>query len=369
MQPTYRSWLQSIVDSTPRIGQGSGGYSNDMAAAAYAGLQYQGDDGGINGNYMQSGGGVDTPWLSLNRDASISGMQNLANQYRNKQQFNGGGDANTAAYYDDTANQLRGQLGGLDRQQEIGIGNIANSFNRSANRLDEQKGVAKRNYDTSVQQNTQGYLNNRNNILTNTRNQSNALQRLLGINGAGNSSAATEQAPYAAAMEGSQNLNTAQTTFGNNANSLDTGWEDTQRSYSNAFEDLNQQKFSQENNLKSSIAKTKADLLDKIAGAGVNANLARGQSYTQAIAARSPYQQQIDSLLSQIAEFSNQYANPVMRTADVAFKAPTLSDYTMGKRSAPGAAQAGGAQANVNPTFLGLLTGQQRDEYGNLLTA
>jgi hypothetical protein len=341
--------------------------NGDPGGNASVALQYVGNDGQLSNPKVMTSSG----------DA----MQNWVNdQYSKYQGLNAplsasapaAGDPNTAAYYDDTARQLQGQMGQLDPQQAIGLQNIANSYNLQGNRLDQQKAAAQRDYNTGVQQNTQSYLNNRNGIMSNTSANANALQRLLGINGSGNSSAAYEQAPYAAALQGSTQLNGAQTTFGNNQSSLDTNWQDTQRGYGNAFEDLNNQKYQQENSLRASIAQARAGLLDKIAQASTNAGLARGQNYAQAAAGRAPYQSQIDSLLSQITQLGSQYSNPVMRTADVAYQAPNLGNYFLngGQAQAAQSQQAqGGAAADISPTFLGLLSGQQRDQFGNLITA
>lgn len=289
--------------------------------------------------------------------------QNWYNTAYPKQQAAATGDPNTAAYYDDIGNQLQGQLGQLDPQQGIGLQNIANSYNLSGNRLREGQAVAQRNYDTSRNQNIQGYANNRSAITNNTASTNAALQRLLGINGSGYSSAAFEQAPYAAALQGTQQLGQAQQTYGNNQSALDTNWQDTQRGYSNAFSDLDRQKYQQENALRSSIAQTRASLLDKIAQASTNSGLARGENYAQAAAGRAPYQQQIDSLLSQITQLGSQYANPVLQEQNVSYAAPDLGQYTLGRQAAP---TTGGAQGTVDPTFLSLLT-QDRDRYGNLI--
>lgn len=367
MQPTY---------------SGNNDFRGWLAANKPEYLGFTGNDGGVNQNdlssYLMSQG------LDYGQDMFVDAYRNrtadvanLYSQWQGMQNAPAGGsnvatgDPNTAAFYDDQANQLGGQLPNLDRQQDVGLQNIINSYNLGANRLDEQKGVAQRNYDTSTQQNTRNYLNSRNGIMSNTRATANALQRLLGINGSGFSSAAQEQAPYAAGLQGSQNLSQAQNTFGNNAQSLDTNWQDTQRGYTNAFEDLGRQKYQQENSLRASIAQTRANLLDKISQAKVNAGLARGQSYGQAVSARAPYQQQVNDLLSQITGLGSQFANPVMRTQDVSFKAPDMGQYSLGNFSAPTTQLQGGAQSDLQPTFLGLLTGQQkqRDQYGNLIEA
>lgn len=272
--------------------------------------------------------------------------------------------ADTAAFYGNQINQLNSQLPNLDQQQNIGLQNIGSSYNKTLNRLDEQKGLARRNYDMSTQRNTKNYVNTRGGIMDNVRSSANALQRLLGMAGSGNSSAAYDMAPYAAGRMGTKNLGQAQETFGNNAQSLDLSWGDTQRQYSNQFEDLNQQKYQQENSLKSSIASTRASLLEKIAAATGQQKLAGGASYAQAQASMDPYQQQVNSLLGQITQLGSQYANPIMRAGDVAFNAPTMSQYSLGNGRQ--AAQTGGAASEVDPTFLNILGGQ-RDEYGNLI--
>lgn len=272
--------------------------------------------------------------------------------------------ADTAAYYNDIANQLQGQIGQLDNQQNIGLGNIGNSYNRTLNRLNQQKGVARRDYDTGVQNNQRSYLGTRNGIMQNSRATTNALQRLLGINGAGNSSAALEQAPYAVGLQASQNLSGAQNTYGTNYQSLDTGWQDTERSYNNSREDLDTQKYQQENSLRSGIAQTRASLLDKIANARVQAKVAGGSSYEAARAARTPFQEQINGLLSQITSYGQQYANPVLRAGDVAYKAPELGQYELGQFGIGNQQQAPGAQSDLNPAFLGLLNREDERQGG-----
>lgn len=239
---------------------------------------------------------------------------------------------------------INSQLGQLDPQLNVGLENIGNSYNMGANRLDQQNAMARRNYETAGQENMGAYRNTRNGIVQNTNATANALQRLLGINGSGNSSAAYEQAPYAAGLQGSQNLSQAQTTYGGNQSKLDTNWQDTQRSYNNSRDDLNNQRYQQENNLRSSIAQTKASLLSQLA---------------------TPDTAQINGLLGQITQLGRQYANPVMRTADISYAAPSVDGYNLGRTGVTNPGQAG-AVNDINPTFLGLLQGQ-RDQYGNLI--
>lgn len=238
------------------------------------------------------------------------------------------------------------QLNNLDTTQSNGLSNIANGYNTSLNQLNSQEGSAQNDYNTQTQQNAQGYLNNRNSILTNTQAQANSLQRLLGMNGAGNSSASLESAPYAAALQGTQNLNDAQQTNNNNVYSLNKNWNDTQNSYNNALTNLNQQRYANENSLKSSIASTRATLLgDKDQAGGTN-----------------NYSGQISGLQSQIANLSNQYANPVMQTQGVSYSGPTLSQYTLGNTAAATAAPTAGTSDVATPFLATLAQGKQQQQ-------
>jgi hypothetical protein len=268
--------------------------------------------------------------------------------------------ADTAAQYDALIRQLQGQEGRLDAQLNVGLGNITNSYNQGENRLNQGRDIDRRNYDTSTSLNMNQYSQTRTGIMNNTRATNNALQRLLGINGAGNSSAAYEQAPYAAGLQGTQNLSQAQMTYGNNRNALDTSWNDAELSYNNNLEDLKNQRYGQENSLRSSIAQTRASLLDRLSEAQTNKAVAGGASWAGAQAAQGGLQSRINGLLDSIVGLGNQYANPVLRTGDVTFKAPTLGGFSLGGNR--GISQAPGAQGSVDPAFQNLFPNQDDEE-------
>lgn len=277
-------------------------------------------------------------------------------------------DPNQAAWYADQVAQLQAQIDRLGGQQDVGLQNIGNSYNQSYNRLTDQQAVNKRNYDTSVQQSNQGYANTRGGIMNQTNATANALQRLLGINGAGNSSAAFYAAPYAAGLQGSQAMNQAQQTYANNMSALDTNWQDAQRGYSDAFTDLDRQKFSQEQNLRSSIAQTRAGLLSKIAEANQQRQIALGSGYESARAAANPYLQQVNSLLDSIAALSSQFQNPVIKAGEVSYKAPDLGRYTLGQGGGIQQSQQPAA-SDMNPALLPILADRRdRDQFGQPLT-
>jgi hypothetical protein len=275
-----------------------------------------------------------------------------------------------AAQYGDQAAQLQYQNSLLDPQLQTGLSNIGNSYNTQDQRLREDQGAAQRNYNMQGQQNTENYSSARTNAQTQTRSANSALQRLLGMNGSGNSSAAYEQAPYAAALQGSLLVNGAQKTYGQNQQSLDTNWQDTTRKFKNAKEDLDQQKYSQENGLRSSIDQSRASLLDKISQANINREMALGKDYTVAQAAQGGLTSQIHDLLSHITQLGSQYANPVMQAQNVQYTPAQLAEFGRGQIGNPQQLQASPGTSDVNPSFLSTLTNnQKRDPFGNPIAA
>lgn len=363
--------------ATNQFGQtytGNDDYRGYLLGNGYARyLDYVGNDGNFNQNKYNAdtansamlNGGNPTNMGLINPNQNSQLYQNWVNARQPKAPDIGGGqigDAATAGYYDDQTRALEGQLGRLDGQLATGLGNITSSYNKGLNRLDQQRAVAERDYGTNKKQNVTGYLDNRNGIMQNTRSQSNALQRLLGLSGSGYSSAALEAAPYAAALQGSQSLNKAQGTYRDNESALATAWDDTMRSYDNSREDLKDQKYQQENSLRASIAQTRAGLLDQISQGKIQAGMARGQDYASAAAGRGDYQRQIDSLLDQITGLGKLYSSPVLRAGNISYSAPDQGQFTLDKFAAP--TNLSGGASDLSPTFLGLLTGR-RDEYGN----
>lgn len=276
------------------------------------------------------------------------------------------GDPNLVAQYADTVRQLQGQVGQLDTTQNVGLGNLTNNYNNSVNRLNEQWGVAQRDYNTGKQDTERGYQSARNSAATNARNKLSALQRLLGVNGAGSSSAAQEAVPLAVAQNATQEIAPVQSTYATNRRNQDTNLEDTQRNYQNNQADLSHQLFAQEQALRQSIAQTRASLLSQIRQAQIQQAVAGGSNYASAAAAQGGIANQVNSLLAQIAQLGNQWQNPVVRTGDIKYAAPDLGQYLLGETA--GIAQPGvPGSDSVNPLFVPLLG--QKDEEQNLVGA
>lgn len=279
------------------------------------------------------------------------------------------GDPNLAAQYADQANQLQGQVGYLDGQLQNGENTINNSYGQSLQSLNAQNALAQKQYDTTKAQNTQDYNNTRNAAVTQVRSQAQALQRLLGMNGSGNSSAAYEQAPYAAALQGSQLINGAQSTYAKNAANTDNNWAQTQLSAQQQKQKLDQSKQQQEQKLQSDIANSRATLLDQIRQAQMNHDMALGSDYQTARNNQAGLQSQITGLLNQIQSIG--HVNPLtFDPTTVQYNTPDMAQYSLDGVTAPTAAGTAPGANNVDNTFLSYLTsGQKRDQFGNPIMA
>jgi len=270
------------------------------------------------------------------------------------------GDPNLVAQYQNQAQALTNQLGQLDATQNVGLGNLQNSYRSADNRLNSEWGVAQRDYTTGKQDTEAGYQSARNAAATQARNKLSALQRLLGISGAGNSSAAQQAVPLAVAQDATQKIAPVQGTYASNRRNQDVNFQDTERNYKNNQQDLVQKLFSQEQALKQQIAQTRQGLLAQIQQANIQKAVAGGANYAQAAAAQGGITNQINSLLSQITQLGNQYANPVLSTGQVQYKAPELGEYLMGQTA--GISQSGlPGSDSVNPLFVPLL-GREEDK-------
>ena len=314
--------------------------------AARLALNYTGNDGGVNrgelNEYNQAAPGANVTDQQLQDAAAqrvadyYSAWQGIQNPVQNRA---GGGSAGTAqdradeqAYWQDQLDNADRQLARLPGQLSAGEQNIDSSYQSAYDRLLGDKEVTKRDYTTKRTQTVEDNVTAKNNINAGVRNRNTGLQRLLGSRGAGNSSAATVLAPYAAAREGNQQRQQVQTAYGRNIGGLDTAWGDYEKDWQDSSNDLSTQRESQKRTLRAGISQSEAQLQEEKAQAAVQKAQAGGQNYTQARNARAPYLARINQLIQQIDSLG---VNPQLQARQATYKAPTLSDYTYDRYAAP----------------------------------
>ena len=260
--------------------------------------------------------------------------------------------------YDQAIGQANAGIGRLDQQQQIGLQNVQGDYQNNLDRLLNAKNNTQKQYGESVVNTKQDNLTARSNVDFETGQRANALQRLLGSKGAGSSSAARVAAPYAAALEGTQQLNQVGDAFKDNMGALDTSWGNYQTGWNQSKEDLDAQKVNQERAVQSDVATKRADLLSNLSTLAAQRAQAAGGNPASAA---QPYLDQVNGLYSQINNLGAQYQGRV-NVADPTYQAPELSQYDYNQRGQIGVAQ-NAQQQGISP-YLSILLGQKDKRQG-----
>lgn len=271
--------------------------------------------------------------------------------------YGGGSAASNAAYWNDQLNALDSQLGRLDTQGNIGRSNIEQGYNSAFNTLTNQKTQNQEDYNTNRTHTIQDNVKAKGAIDEGVHNQLTGLTRLLGSRGAGNSSAALVAAPYAAGLQGNQQRQEVQDTFGRNIGSLDTNWDRTLKGFDSAFGQLLADKANKERALQAGLDATRQQLLGQKQQVRSSLGLAPDAGISN----------RIRDLGSQIDQLG---AQQVFTPQTVAYKTPDLAAYTYNPASAPvlGAGVDPGQAANVGPYYT-LLGGDNKDKKTGLIPA
>lgn len=219
MAQTYRQWLQ---------GKANAGDSN----ASYA-LDYQGDDGGINGNWVslennarQNPGQQYSQYL-LNRGSAMRGLYNDFNSQKGllgaqSGRYSGGGSSAPAydpadlAWLDSQIGRTQGQYGIIDNALTRGTNELNDSHQRAVNDANFERGRAIENFgiERDKTNRSKDRALDRNN--DNARQLLNSLRRRIALAGGSNSSAYQQEAPGAVADTAGENRSNIMEDFGVN---------------------------------------------------------------------------------------------------------------------------------------------------------
>lgn len=245
--------------------------------------------------------------------------------------------------------QYNSGLARLGGQRTTGFNNILAEYNKQYTGLNDKKAVDLRDYTTKKDQTLQDFQNSKNQISSGVRNQQNSMQRLLGSYGAGSSAASELLVPFLAAKMGTAQREQVGQTYGRNLSGLDTAWDDTDRAYKGAYEDLASQKTTQERDYEAKVAQQEADYRSKIAEQQAAQVYARTGNAAQARAIIAAAQPTINDLYAKIDALA---ANPSFSIKDFKYQAPDLAQYNYEKPGLPSSQQAD-LPANTNPAFWG----------------
>lgn len=251
-------------------------------------------------------------------------------------------------------------LGLLDRQQQVGDENINSSYSSALNRLMSGQTQAKQQFDTTRSRSTQDNINTRNDINASVGRQANGLQRLLGAKGAGNSSAARVAAPYAAALQGTQQLRQVGDAYQQNMQDLDTNWNNYSTGVEQSKQELDQGAFQNRQSLKAGVAEKRASILQQLAELNSQRSLAQGGNSAAALAAANPYMNQIDSLQGDIVNLGAQYAAPI-NVQQPTYANPNLQQYNYEQPLGAGMTNDSAYTDNISPALYSLLNQRRQN--------
>lgn len=264
-------------------------------------------------------------------------------------------DQNAIAAYNDQIQGFNNSIDLLQPALDTQIGNFDSARNDQINNVERDFGLAERDFNTRRGQTIEDRTTAANNSISGTASRLNAIQRLLGAAGAGNSSAATILAPQISARAGSRDLFGIGRTFARNLGSLTQAFEDTEQNRLQVLDDIQQAYDINVRNARADSNLTRAGLLDDRRTASINRDIEGGTSYADAVARYAGDQRTIDQLLRDATSLG---ANPaVPQIGRVDFAAPNLEQFTLGSG---GRLQVDTPQTTgVNPLLLPIITQEE----------
>lgn len=223
--------------------------------------------------------------------------------------------------FDQGIGNVQSAINRLGSQYNSGVSGIDSSYQNALNQLLLGRNQAQSSYDTNVQQNKTDYVGGKNSIRSQAGSALNGLLRLLGSRGAGGSSAATITAPGAVARQATLQQNELSNTFGSNARSLDTNWNNYLTGYTNQVNSATGQRDQNKAQFQREIDANRDSLLRTLATlSGQRASAAGGNP----VAAAQPYLDQANQLADRNANYN---VAPISYQTQ-AYNAPELSRYT-----------------------------------------
>lgn len=261
-------------------------------------------------------------------------------------------DQNVLGQYQTAIDTTQGALGRLPKQLGIAQGNINNQFKTNQNELNTAKNNAKSSYDTSNTQNQQNYRTDKNQIADSASSGLRGLLRTLGAYGAGGSSDALYVAPQAVATQASAERSGAGQNYAQNAQTLDTNWNNFLNEDTNSRKKLDDWRTQQLNGVESQSETTKQSLLSKLADLMGQKAAYEGGSYQ---GAAQPFVDQANALSGSIDDLAR--INPSYNGVTPTYEAPTLGSYEVNPNTQ---VTASNALEQSSTPFLSLLLGNNQ---------
>lgn len=259
----------------------------------------------------------------------------------------------------DVINQANFALSQLGGQRNVFNSNLDNTFANYRSKLDNSFNRYKGDYEDNRKSTINEQQQAKSKIDQQVRMRANALQRLLGAAGGGDSQAAYELAPYAAARTGSQMRADINNQYGKNLQSLDQGWGRYNTDYQNNLLELSDQRENKRREQEQAFANTEAQARENLAKGQSALSYAQGGSAEQSRAIREAALPMIYQILQRITDLGAQQVSPVIK--DASYTAPELAQYTTENANDVQGVDQQLAQ-EINPYYQLLLKKGQEDQ-------
>lgn len=243
--------------------------------------------------------------------------------------------------YDYEQGRLQNILGTYGGQLQQGLNSVNDWYNGQYNQQNDAQARALRDFEQNRTDTNQEKQKAYQNVDTNARTLNSSVRRILGIAGAGNSSAARFAAPSAISRQASGQRSDVTDQYGKNLRNIDQAEGDTKLSFENVFADLLTSKKQKEAEQRKNILEQEAGTYGQIANVAGQRAQFLGGGFDAQQAARQPYQNEIDNRQAQIRSLFDQYRTPVaIREAKISN--PDLKQYTFDKATINQGGQQGG---------------------------
>lgn len=242
-------------------------------------------------------------------------------------------NASLASSYALQAQQAQDQLNDSPGGLNNALASINDAATTATNAQNQAEQNAEDDYKTSVTNDNINEGMTADQIASSTRNNGNAMQRLLGLAGSGDSSASEIAAPYLVNQQGAQAGNQADTTFGENQQALDTSIARQRQANTTDLAGISQAQVAQSQQARGTYNAQQAQDIGNLISSLGNSGYYGGAGF-------APGQQ--TSLSAQLASataagngYALTYAAPVQPTAPTTYTAPALASFASGVQAAP----------------------------------
>jgi hypothetical protein len=280
-----------------------------------------------------NGSSTSTPNNPTNGGGSDKEPQNPAGWVLGDSTYNSnssGGYSN--GYTSDDVNNINSQLSRTDAllnslgvTRGVGLQNIENEYGKNVGRARAGQDQFNRDLNIRRDDNSRNKENSLNRINTDAENKYNSVMRMLGIRGAGMSSASQVLAPHAIAqMAGNQRADQFD-TYGRNDRGITIAQQDSDLKYKNLFDDLLGQRDTKRNDFEQSIINQQNDIY------GTQANLRAQLDAANGGTGKMAYQEYNDRLgRNQVTldDLIRASQTPAYNYQAVDTTAPNLDQYT-----------------------------------------